>query len=730
MVEAASPTVEVRLRVGRMSCATCAGRVRHALMGVPGVQRAEVHLVLEEARATLTPGTSLESLCEALSQAGYPATVQPAMEAALPWRTLDEGEQVTREFWGTVLSLALATPLAVPMLLHPFGVHIALPLPVAITLATLVQLVFGARFYRAAWSALRQWSTNMDVLVALGTTAAFGQSLMAVSQGSDAVYFEASAMVIALVRLGKWLEGRAKRATRSALTELGQMFPQRVLVRRGEREELVNCSELTVGSMFVARPGERLAADGVVVGGRSEVDQAQLTGESLPIECGVGDGVSAGSLNGSGRLVIQATRVGGDSTLGQLIRCTLEAQGRRAPIERLVDRISRLFIPTVLVIGMGTLLGWWLSGHPLAEAIENAVSVWVVACPCALGLATPAAVVAGLGAGARHGIVIRDAETLERCPRVDTVVFDKTGTLTQGTPRVSAVHAESGDEAELLRLLASLEAASEHPLARAIVEHAQARELPLAEPEDFVSTPGGGVSGRVDGHQLLVGSRRWLAEHGVESPAIEGPGSVVGVARDGRFLGAVVLGDLRRPSAKGAVRELQRRGLDVIILSGDGEPTVRAIAEQLDVSEWRSEMRPAEKLAFVQGLTERGRRVAMVGDGVNDAPALSLAEIGIAMGSGTDLAASQARIVLVGNELTLVAAALELGRLTTRRIALNLFWASAYNLAMIPVAVFGGLTPMLAGGAMAMSSVLVVLNSLRLRGWRPLPALVGSAPIP
>ena len=688
-------SVAVTLRIEGMTCASCVARIEKALQRVAGVDRVLVNLATEEARIEGAADTA--ALVGAVEDAGYEAAPK---EAAPP----REIETSRRE----ALTLGIAVALSLPLVFHMVG--LGLPGWVQLALATPVQFWAGARFYRAGWKA-----ANMDRLVALGTTAAYGLSLYELLAGHGGhLYFEAAAVVITLVLLGRWLEARAKRGTTEALRALRALRPETARIERASGETEVAVETLEVGDVVVVRPGERIAADGTVLDGTSHVDESLITGESVPVVKRPGDKVIGGSVNGEGRLRVRATALGAQSTLARIIDLVETAQASKPPVQRLADRISAVFVPIVLLVAAATLAGWLVFGAGPEAAIIAAVSVLVIACPCALGLATPTAVMAASGAAARSGILVQDAAALEQARAVTMVVFDKTGTLTEGYPAVTATSLGDADFA----LVAAAQQGSEHPLGKAILAAAKARGLALAPVGDYRAVPGSGLEASVCGRHLLVGSRQFIAEAGF---APEGSGTVhaAQTAPERRYLGAVMLADTLRPSAQEAVRALQQSGIRTFILTGDTEEAARRVAAEAAIDGVRAGLKPAEKAEAIEALRRKGQVVAMVGDGINDAPALAAADLAIAMGSGTDVAIGSAGIVLMRADPRLVPATIALSRSAVRRIRENLFWAFGYNVVGIPLAALGLLSPVVAGAAMAFSSVSVVLNSLRLRRWRP-----------
>lgn len=706
-----------------MTCASCAISVEKAIAKVPGVSGVAVNLATN--RATVSGAASVEAIERAVREAGYRAV--PAQAPIGPAR---DGEAIAarRRF---LVALALGLPVSI--------LAMALPdLPgggwVQAALTTLVLFGPGLGFFTVAIERARHLAANMDTLIAVGSFAAWawsmGMLLAPPAHGEIHLYFEVAAMIVTLILLGRWLEARAKGRAGEALQALMNLRPPTARVVRDGREMEIPVEEVVVGDRVLVRPGERIPVDGEVVEGRSQVDESMITGESLPVTREAGDKVVGGTVNRAGALVVRTTEVGEGTVLARIVRLVAEAQGSRAPIQRLADRVSGIFVPAVLAAAALTFVGWWIATGDAGQALLPAVAVVVIACPCALGLATPTAIVVGTGRAAERGILIRDAASLEQAHRVDAVVLDKTGTVTAGQPAVTdLVHLDRSDEA-FLRLVAAAERRSEHPLGDAIVAAAVAREIDLPDVASFESITGGGVAARVGERTVLVGSRRLLAERGVALPqaaeeaaaALEEKGrTVVFASIDGAFSGAIGISDPVKEGSKAAIAELLRMGIDVWLLTGDNQRTARAIAAEVGLppERVRAEVDPAGKAEEVRRLRQQGRCVAMVGDGINDAPALAAADVGIAIGTGTDVAMETAPITLMHGELAGVVEALRLSRRTMRTIRQNLFWAFAYNTLGIPVAAagllaaFGG--PMLAAAAMAFSSVSVVLNSLRLR---------------
>jgi Cu+-exporting ATPase len=636
-------------------------------------------------------------------------------------------------WWPLLVAALLTAPLLAPMLGHFAGRDWSLPGAVQWLLATPVQFWLGARFYRAGWKALRAGSGNMDLLVAIGTSAAYGLSVWLLARGglhgTAHLYFESSATVITLVLLGKWLEARAKGQTVEAIRALEALRASEAIVRRGGVDTTIALDALRVGDLLVVRPGARVAADGRVAEGRSHLDESLLTGESLPLAKGPGARVTGGAVNGEGLLLVEVTAVGAETMLSKIIRQVEDAQAVKAPVQRLVDRVSAVFVPVVLLVSLVTLLGWGLATGDWQAALLNAVAVQVIACPCALGLATPTAIMVGTGAAARHGILIRDAEALERAHAIDTVVFDKTGTLTEGRPRVVAV--EGADAALVATLAGAVQRHSEHPLAHAVAAWAREQGLSIPAAGEARALPGRGVQAEVDGTTVWLGNARLMEELGAGMQALraaaqrhEADGRTVswlarGVPGAVEVPGLLAFGDRVKEGAVEAVARLKAMGVTPLMLTGDNDGAARVVAAALGIERYTAQVLPDEKAAAVRAAMAAGGTVAMVGDGINDAPALAAADVGMAMAGGTDVAMHTAGITLMRGDPRLVADAIDVSQRTWRKIRQNLGWAFMYNLVGIPLAAFGLLNPMLAGAAMALSSVSVVANALLLRGWRP-----------
>ncbi|BDT70564.1 copper-exporting P-type ATPase [Comamonadaceae bacterium OS-4] len=743
--ETPSPST-IDIGIGGMTCASCVMRVEKALKKVPGVDSATVNLATESARIAVHDAGMEARLRRAVRDAGYePLAPSAAIDAvdASPWAG----------FGPVGIGLALCAPLVLPMVGDLFGKDWMLPALWQFLLATPVQFILGARFYKAGWHALLARTGNMDLLVALGTTAGWALSMWLwlspqwfgapdhSAHGMPAMephlYFEGSAVVVTLVLLGKWLEARAKRQTTAAIRALHSLRPDTAHLMGRDGEVDVPVAEVLVGDKIVVKPGERFPVDGVLLEGRTQVDESMLTGEPLPVTKDVGAKLTGGSINGEGRVVLEVRAVGVDTVLSSIIRLVEDAQAAKAPIQRLVDQVSAVFVPVVLVIALVTLLGWYFTGHSFEVALIHAVAVLVIACPCALGLATPAAIMAGTGVAAKFGILIKDAQALEVAHTVNVVAFDKTGTLTVGQPRLTALVPVGLTNDEALALAAGLQSGSEHPLARAVLQAAKDKALTVTTPTDVQAVAGRGTQGKVGERTLLLGSLRWMAELGVDMAPVAAQagdlqmsGATVSAMAERhvegvKLLALLAFADEPKPGAKVVLATLKDRGIQTVMISGDNRGAAEAMAKRLglDANDVLAEVLPGDKAAKVAALKAGGKVVAMVGDGVNDAPALAAADVGMAManpnGGGTDVAMHAAGITLMRGDPLLVAAALDISRRTVAKIRQNLFWAFAYNAAGIPLAALGYLSPVVAGAAMALSSVSVMTNALLLKRWTP-----------
>ena len=722
-----TPSLSFELSVQGMTCASCVGRVEKALRAVPGVTDVTVNLATERATVDTDAATSDAALQDAIRRAGYEARVLAGDAPAEPLSRSGE------PLWPVLLAAALSLPLVLPMLGMLFGADWMLGGGWQLALATPVQFWLGARFYRAGWRALRAGAGNMDLLVALGTSAGYGLSVYLMvrhaDHGAPHLYFEASAVIVTLVLLGKWLEARARRQTTAAIAALQALKPEVARVRTGSGDVELPLARVKVGDLVVIRPGERVPVDGTVIEGASQVDESLITGESLPVARHEGDAVTGGSVNAEGLLVVRTTAVGAESKLSRIVRLVESAQARKAPIQRIVDRVSAVFVPVVLVLAAATLLGWGLGTGDWEQAILNAVAVLVIACPCALGLATPTAIMAGTGLAARHGILIKDAEALELAHRIDTVAFDKTGTLTQGRPELVAAVAAPGHDGDLLPWSAAIQSGSEHPLAHAVLQAATAAGVERLSASRVAAVAGRGMSAQVQERSLRLGSSRYMQELGVSTEALQAradelqaEGRTVSWLADvtdrPALIGLLAFGDTPKPGAANAVARLRALRVHTVMITGDNRGSAMAVAARLGLDHVEAEVLPADKAAIVNRLKAGGHTVAMVGDGINDAPALASAHVGIAMSTGTEVAMQAAGITLMRGDPDLVADAIDISRRTWRKIRQNLFWAFAYNVIGIPLAAAGLLNPVLAGAAMALSSVSVVGNALLLRRWQ------------
>ena len=746
---------EHTLLIEGMTCASCVTRLERVLHKVPGVVDASVNLATEKARIHST-GVPVSALIAAVQKAGFDAHIDPTARLPVGDSSVAEASvarsslagslsyapgifsalrslRASSSLWPVVLSAVLTVPLLLPMIGMLFGQDLMLPGWVQCALATPIQFWLGARFYRAGWHALKAGSGNMDLLVAIGTSAAYGLSVYLMLQhGSHAhLYFESSAVVITLVLLGKWLEARAKQQTVAALHALSALRASEATVRRDGIDLRVPVEAVQLGDTLVVRPGDRVPVDGIVIDGDSHLDESLLTGESLPVPKHVGDRLTGGAINQEGVLIMRVTAVGNDTMLSHIIRSVEDAQAAKAPIQRMVDKVSAVFVPVVLLISVITLLAWaWFSGD-WQQALLHAVAVQVIACPCALGLATPTSIMAGTGVAARHGILIKDAEALETAHAIRAVAFDKTGTLTEGRPSIVEIKGITMTDRDVLQLATSVQQHSAHPLAKAVMQRASKEAVVPALVHNTHVLPGRGVQASLDEKTIYLGNARLMTELAIDTTLAmqfateqESAGRTVSwlAVRDAsgcRVVGLLAFGDTVKASARDAIERLKALGVRSIMITGDNDGAARAVAQAVGITEFHSQVLPGDKASLITRFKEEHGIVAMVGDGINDAPALAAADIGIAMASGADVAMHTAGITLMRADPALVADAIVISQRTYAKIRQNLFWAFIYNLVGLPLAAFGLLNPVIAGSAMAFSSVSVVTNALLLSRWRP-----------
>ena len=739
----------IDLPITGMTCAMCQKNVARALSKAEGVLSATVNLASEKATVTYLPGVARRrDLIEAVERAGYGIIDTAAMDAPEDAEAAARQAEIDRQTRLVKIGAAFTVPLTVlsmtrhllhqiPFLMDNFAWLLDdIWLFIFAAMATPVVFLLGKQYLIGALKSLRNRSANMDVLVSMGSLAAYIYGIIVllgiIFDFSHLVgksdYFESAAVILTLITLGKLLEARAKGRTSAAIKKLIGLAPKTATLLRDGQEESIEIDAVAPGDLLLVKPGERIPVDAIVNDGRSAVDESMLTGESLPVDKAIGAEVIAGTINQQGRLIIEAQRVGRDTVLAQIIRLVENAQASKAPIQAVADRVAAYFVPTVILLAAVTLIGWLtLGGASFPQAILNMIAVLVIACPCALGLATPTAIMVGSGRGAEAGILFRDSEALERTGKLTTILLDKTGTITRGQPTVTDLVTSNGvDDHTLLQLSASAEAVSEHPLASAVVAAAKSRGINPLPVDTFEALPGKGIAATVAGRALLVGSPRFLTENDIDASPLaddiarlQANGhTVVLLALDSELAGAIAIGDTVKTTSKDAIQTLQARGLEVALITGDNQQTATAIADEVGIIRVMAEVLPADKAGAVEQLQAEGAQVAMVGDGINDAPALAQADVGFAIGAGSDIAIEAGDITLVRGDLTAVATAIALSQATLRTIHQNLFWAFIYNIVLIPVAMLGGLLPMFAAAAMAFSSVFVVSNSLRLRGKR------------
>ena len=721
-------TVEYNFFVEDMSCASCVSRVEKALKKIDGVIDVSVNLATEKATVAANANVKLESLMAAVDKAGYHAVKITDQET----HAKDTDKQAS--LWPIITSVILAIPFVFPMLLEPFGLHLMMPAWLQLILASTVQFGLGAKFYRSGLKSAIALSGNMDLLVAIGTSAAYGLSVYQLIKGDyNHLYFESSVVIITLILIGKWLESRAKHQTTQAIEALSALRPEMALVRRNEQEITIPISQVQVDDIVVIKPGERIPVDGVVIEGSSSSDESMLTGESFPVNKTVNDNVTGGAINGEGLIIVKTTAILADSTLSKIIEMVESAQAKKAPIQRIVDRISAIFVPVILLIALITLVSWGVLTQDWQQALLHAVAVLVIACPCALGLATPTAIMVGTGVAARHGILIKDAEALETLHNINTVAFDKTGTLTVGKPELVEMDIVGSDTPEqILSIAASMQAGSEHPLAKAIL--AKAKQYSYAQ--NITSVAGSGVMATLDNSEYYLGSLRWMKSLNAYFVDMDDKineftqkGYTISLLAKQQSEDNVVIlalfgfADVIKDEAKTAIQALHQLQVKTVMLTGDNQTAANYVGQQLGLDDVIAEVLPQDKANYIYQLQKNNEhnnayKVAMVGDGINDAPALAAADIGIAMGTGTDVAMHASSITLMRGNLFLIADAIDISRRTYNKIKQNLFWAFFYNLIGIPLAALGFLNPMIAGAAMALSSVSVVTNALLLKRWQ------------
>lgn len=738
-IEKAGYQVQVReqeFQIEGMTCASCVNRIESVLSKANGILSSSVNLATEKAKVKYVDGVlDDDAIIKIISKAGYKA-LRPKSD--LKAASMEKEKQLLYEFFKLSAAIILSLPLVVPMLFEPFGYNFMLNGWLQLILATPVQFVLGARFYRAAWKAVLAKSGNMDLLVSLGTTAAFGLSLYHLFlYGEHAghgdigpLYFESAAVVITLVLLGKYLEAKAKQQTSAAIKALQSLRPDIARVKKENGKEVeVSIDDVNLGDIVVVRPGEKIPVDGLIKLGSTQVDESFITGESLPVVKNITDKVIGGSVNVDGLIEVEAAALGAETTLARIIRLVENAQSAKAPIQRMVDKVSAVFVPIVILIALATILGWGLYSGNWEQALINGVAVLVIACPCALGLATPTSIMVGTGLAAKIGILIKDAEALEVAHSVTVVAFDKTGTLTEGRPELAKILTNRTSDYELVKIASSIQSGSEHPLARAVIEKSREMNLSFEPSSDVKALAGRGLEGTVNGEKHLIGTKRLMQEKNLDITIFsdaafefENSGFTVSyVANEDakKVLGLLAFTDQIKASAKETIKKLNSLNIKTVMITGDNKGAAKNVASLLGITEFRAEVLPQDKSRIIEELKLNGEIVAMVGDGINDAPALASAHVGIAMSTGTDVAMHTAGITLMRGNPLLIPDALDISKRTYQKIKQNLFWAFIYNIVGIPLAAFGMLNPVIAGAAMAFSSVSVVVNALMLRRWNP-----------
>lgn len=722
-----TPLKNVSLNIEGMTCAACSSRVERVLSKQKNIIDVNVNLAMNKGKIKYNDAEiSVEDIIKIIEKTGYKAS-EEVKEESVDKEKESRNKEINELKKLFIISAILSVPLFSAMFFHMAGMHTILNKGyVQLLLATPVQFFIGYKFYKGAYHSLRGGGANMDVLVVMGTTSAYLYSLYNLLIGKTEYYFEASAMIITLILLGKMLEAIAKGRTSEAIKKLMGLQAKTARVIRNDMEEDIAIEEVIVGDIIVVRPGEKIPVDGDIVEGSSSVDQSMLTGESIPVEKNIGDKVIGSTINKHGSFKFKATNIGKETVLSQIIKLVEDAQGSKAPVQRLADKVSGIFVPTVVSIAIVTFISWYLVQGEFSNALINAVAVLVIACPCALGLATPTAIMVGTGKGAENGILIKGGEHLERAHKLKAIVFDKTGTITKGKPEVTDIIAYNKDENEMLRLAAISEKTSEHPLGEAIVNKAKENNINIIDPSEFKAIPGHGIVTVIENKKVLLGNRKLMLKNNIDIVDIEetlikleteGKTSML-MAIDNKIEGIIAVADTVKDSSKNAISELKNMGLEIYMITGDNERTAYAIAKDVGIQNVIADVLPEDKAEKIEKIKLEGKTVGMVGDGINDAPALAIADIGFAIGSGTDVAIEAADITLMKGDLTDVANSIKLSRKTMRTIKQNLFWAFFYNTLGIPLAALGFLNPMIAGAAMAFSSVSVVSNSLRLKRYK------------